>query len=109
MVTPNTNPVVAQANDDSLWNTEPAVAKAAVVGLVTSILVALGAFGLVSEEQRTAIVQAVGEVTYYLFVLLPLLASVAAGIWTRLSVWSPRSAARLAIENAQRTTPTLDI
>lgn len=92
--------VVNQANDDSLLNTEPLVAKAAVVGVATSVLVALGAFGLVTEEQRTTITHAVGELTYYLFVLLPLIVSLVTGLWARLSTFSPRSAARIAVANA---------
>lgn len=93
--------VVAQANDDSWFNTEPAVAKAVVVGGTTSVLIAAGAFGLVSEEQRTVIIDQVGNITYGVFVLLPIGISLATAAWARLSTFSPRTAARIAIANAK--------
>ncbi len=89
-----------QANDNSFWNTDPLVAKAAVVGVVTSVLVALGAFGLVSEEQRLVIIEQVGNITYGLFVILPLVISMLTALWARLSVYAPRTAARIAVRNA---------
>jgi hypothetical protein len=102
--------VVAQANDDGLMNKDPLVVKAAVVGVVTSVLVALGAFGLVTEGQRTTIIHAVGEITYYVFVLLPIVVSLATALWARLSVYAPRTAARIAVLNAEKpagAAPTL--
>jgi len=101
--------VVAQARDDSFLNTEPLVAKAAVVGIVTSICIALGAFGLISEDQRDIIVDQVGSITVALFVLAPIIISAVNALWGRLSAFSPRSAAKIAVSNAANTTgvPTL--
>ncbi len=101
--------VFAQANDNSWWNKDPLMVKAGVVGITTSILIALGAFGLVSEDQRTLVIEQVGNITYGLFVILPLLISLLTGVWARLSVYSPRSAARIAVDNASSvvTSPVL--
>jgi hypothetical protein len=92
--------VFAQANDDSLLNTDPLVAKAAVVGVTTSVLIALGAFGLVSEEQRLLVIEQVGNITYGVFVVLPLIVSLVTAIWARVSTFSPRTAAKIAVQNA---------
>lgn len=103
--------VIEQARDNSIWNTEPVVAKAAVVGITTSVLIALGAFGLVSEEQRTVIIEQVGNITYGVFVILPLVISLLTALWGRLSAYSPRSAAKIAVANAAApagAVPTLD-
>jgi hypothetical protein len=105
------NQVVAQANDNSLFNTEPVVAKAAVVGIATSILIALGAFGLVTEEQRNTIVEQVGNITVGIFIVAPFLIQIATALWQRLSAYSPRSAAKIAVDNAAApigTPPVLD-
>jgi peptidoglycan/LPS O-acetylase OafA/YrhL len=102
--------VRAQAVDTGIMNTEPVVAKAAVVGVVSSLLVALGAFGLVTEEQRTIIVEQVGNITYALFVVLPLVITMASALWGRLSAYAPRTAALIAIANLRKppgSEPTL--
>lgn len=99
--------VVAQARDTSIWNTEPVVAKAAVVGIATSILLALGAFGLVTEEQRLVIIEQIGNITYGVFVILPLVVSLLTALWGRLSAFSPRTAARSAVASAQSGVATL--
>ncbi len=96
------NPVVEQSRDNSFLNTEPLVAKAAVVGVATSILIALGAFGLVTEEQRTVIVEQVGNITFGIFVILPIIISLLNALWGRLSAFSPRTAARIAVLNASK-------
>lgn len=98
-----------QALDGSIMNTEPVVAKAAVVGVVGSVLLALGAFGLVTEDQRLAIIEQVGSITYGVFVVLPLIISIVTGVWARLSAFSPRTAAQSAVESAARGVPTLDV
>jgi hypothetical protein len=92
--------VVAQSQDNSWWNRDPLVVKAAAVGITTSVLLALGAFGLVSEEQRLVITEQVGNLAYAVFVVLPIIVSLATALWARLSVFSPRTAARIAVRNA---------
>ncbi len=96
------NEVRQQARDNSLFNTEPVVAKAAVVGFVTSVCIALGAFGLVTEEQRNIIVEQVGNITFGIFVVGPLILSLLTALWQRLSAFSPRTAARIAVLNASK-------
>ena len=91
-----------QAADTSIMSTEPVLAKAAVVGVVSSILVALGAFGLVTEEQRTIIIEQVGNVTYGLFVIAPIAITVGTALWQRLSAFAPRTAALIALANLKR-------
>ncbi len=100
--------VRAQAIDSSVFNTEPVVAKAAVVGFVTSVCLALGAFGIVTEEQRLTIIEQVGNITYGIFVILPLLVALVSALWGRLSAFSPRTAARSAVASAQSGVATLD-
>lgn len=100
--------VFAQAHDSSLWNTEPVVAKAAVVGVVTSVCLALGAFGVVSEEQRLTIIEQVGNITYGVFVVLPIIITLLTAVWQRVSAFSPRTAARSAVASAQSGVATLD-
>ena len=90
-----------QATDNSFWNTDPLVAKAAVVGVAGSVLMALGAFGIITEEQRLLIIEQIGNITYGVFVVLPIVVSLVTALWARLSVYSPRSAARIAVTNAQ--------
>lgn len=99
--------VVAQANNNAWWNTEPLVAKAAAVGFATSVLIAAGAFGLVTEEQRTVIIEQVGNVTFGVFVILPIAVSLVTALWSRVSTWSGRSVARAAVESAKTGVPTL--
>ena len=99
--------VIEQAHNTSIWNTEPVVAKAAVVGVTTSVLIALGAFGIVTEEQRTVIIEQVGNITYGVFVILPLIISLLTALWSRLSAFSPRTAARSAVASAQSGVATL--
>jgi peptidoglycan/LPS O-acetylase OafA/YrhL len=94
--------IVALSKDNSLLATEPLVAKAAVVGVVSSVLVALGAFGLVTDEQRTVIIEQVGNITYGLFVILPFAISIATALWGRLSTFAPRTAALIAIANLRK-------
>lgn len=99
--------VVAQAQDNSWWNKDPLVMKAAAVGIATSIAVSLGAFGLITDEQRTIIIEQVGNITFGVFVILPLVISLATALWARLSVFSPRTAARAAVTSATTGVPTL--
>ena len=93
--------VIAQARDNSWWNKDPVVMKGIVAGGATSICIALGAFGIISEEQRTTIVEQVGNLTVAVFVIAPIVITTGTALWQRLSAWSPRSAARIAVLNAE--------
>jgi peptidoglycan/LPS O-acetylase OafA/YrhL len=102
--------VRAQAVDNGIMNTEPLVAKATVVGVVSSLLVALGAFGLVTDEQRTVIIEQVGNITYGLFVIAPFVITMVSALWGRLSAYAPRTAALIALANLRKppgSEPTL--
>jgi hypothetical protein len=102
--------VRAQAADNSIINTEPIVAKNTVVGIVSSLLVALGAFGLVTEDQRVIIIEQVGNITYGLFVVLPLVITTVSALWARLSAYAPKTAALIALANLRKppgSEPTL--
>jgi hypothetical protein len=102
--------VVRQSLDTSIMNTEPVVAKAAVVGVVGSVLLALAAFGIVTEEQRLVIIEQIGNITYGLFTLLPIAFTIISAVWGRLSAFSPKRAAGIAVVNSVQppsVTPTL--
>lgn len=92
--------VIRQSRNDSWWNKDPLLMKAAVVGVTGSICLALGAFGIVSEEQRLTIIETIGNITYGVFTLLPLFFAIVTALWARLSVFSPRTAAKIAVANA---------
>jgi hypothetical protein len=94
--------VVRQAQDDSWWNEDPLVVKAAVTGTVGSVLLALGAFGLVTEEQRLVIIEQVGAIAYGLFVVLPFVVAMVTAIVGKVGktgVFSPKTAAEVAVRN----------
>lgn len=93
---PTRSEVVAQANNDSPLNTDPALVRGAVVGIVGAVASILVIGGYVDEGQKSALVDNVGVIVPAVLVI----ASVIQAVWTRLAVYSPRSAARIAIENA---------
>lgn len=92
-----------QAADGNVWNTEPAVVKGAVIAFIGAIgtIAVIGGW-ITSDEVKTLQDQA-GVIIPALFVILSLVQA----IWTRASVWSPRSAAQAAVASAERGVPTL--
>ena len=93
-----------QAADNSFGNTDPALARGAVVGVVTAIGSILVLSGLIDEDQKQALADNAG-------VLVPAVLAIAAivqAVWTRASVWSPRTAARGSVASARTGVPTLD-
>jgi hypothetical protein len=99
--------VKEQARDTSLLNTEPAVVRGAVISLVGAFAAVLVAFGVLDESQKQTLVDNAGTIAVAIMVILPILQ----GVWTRFAVYSPRSAAKIAVENAGQPAsaqPTLD-
>lgn len=88
--------VIEQANDNSILNTEPAVVRGAVVSLVGAVGTVLVISGAISPEQKQVLEENAGTIAVAAMTILPILLS----IWQRFSVYSPRTAARIAVENA---------
>lgn len=98
--------VTKQATDNSLGNTEPAIVAGAVVGIVGAVGSILVIGGYIDEDQRKALQDSAGQIIPALFVI----AAIVQAIITRMRAYSPRSAAQIAIVNAQApagTPPTL--
>src|SRR5215207_8635557 len=99
--------VVEQATDNSIFNAEPAVVRGAVISVVCAFAALLVVGGVLDQGQKEALEQNAGTIAVAVMVILPILQS----IWTRFAVYSPRSAAKIAVVNAAapaRTVPTLD-
>jgi hypothetical protein len=88
--------VVQQARDNSITNTDPAMVRGAVVGIVTAVGSILVIGGYISEDQKQALADNAGVIVPALFAI----AAVVQAIWTRMSVYSPRTAAKIAVANA---------
>jgi nitrate/nitrite transporter NarK len=98
--------VVRQATDNSLGNTEPAIVAGAVVGIVGAVGSILVIGGYIDDSQSQQLKDAAGQIIPALFIV----AAVVQAAWTRMKVYSPRSAAQIAIVNAKapaETPPTL--
>lgn len=98
--------VIAQAHDNSIWNTEPAVARGAVISVVGAGGTILVVFGVLDNDQKMALAENAGTIAVSMLVIIPIMQ----GLWTRLAVWSGRTAARIAVANAAKPSgaaPTL--
>jgi hypothetical protein len=99
--------VNAQAKDNSLLNTEPAVVRGAVISVVGALATLLVVGGVLDESQKRQLEDNAGTIAVAVMLILPILQSV----WTRFAVYSPRSAAQVAVANAAQPAgalPTLD-
>lgn len=88
--------VVRQANDSSWLNSEPSVVRGAVISVVGAIATLLVVGGVLDQDQKRQLEENAGTIAVAVLVILPILQS----IWTRLAVYSPRTAAKIAVENA---------
>lgn len=99
--------VLAQANDNSVWNTEPAVVRGAVISVVGAIGTLLVVSGVLDADQKQALEDNAGTIAVAVLLIVPIVQSV----WTRFAVYSGRSAARIAVATATKpggAVPTLD-
>lgn len=85
-----------QAQDPGILNTEPAVVRGAVISAVGAIATILVVLGVLTEEQKTVLQDNAGAIALAVITILPILQA----IWTRASVYSPRTAAKVAVANA---------
>ena len=92
-----------QASDGNVLNTEPAVVKGAVIAFIGAIGAIAVIGGWLTNDEVKQLQDQAGIIIPALFVVL----SIVQAIWTRASVWSPRSAARAAVASAERGVPTL--
>ena len=101
-----------QAADNSFFNTEPAVARGAVIAVVGAIATLGVVAGVLDPGQKEALEENAGTIAVAALVILPILQAV----WTRINLlipgtYSPRSAAKIAVANAakpENASPTLD-
>jgi hypothetical protein len=97
MVEPTSGVAVrAQARDNSFLNTEPAVARGAVISAVAGIGGLLVAFGVIDNDQKEVLSQNAGTIAFAALTIVPIIQA----IWTRIAVYSPRTTARIAVLNA---------
>jgi hypothetical protein len=97
MVEPTTGREVRdQARDNSFLNTEPAIARGAVIAGVGAVGTILVVFGVLDNAQKDALAENAGTIVVAILAIVPIVQAV----WTRLAVYSPRTAARIAVENA---------
>lgn len=101
----NGREVIQQAADNSVGNTEPALVRGAVVGVVTVVGSILVLGGYIDESQKQSLIDNIGVIIPAVFAI----AAVVQAFWTRFGVYSPRSAAKIAVLNASPATiaPTL--
>lgn len=97
------HPVVEQARDNSLINTEPVLLKSTIVGVVGAVASILVIGGYIDESQREALVENVGVIVPALIIILQILGA----IWSRMSAYAPKTAAKIAVVSAERGAPTL--
>jgi hypothetical protein len=90
--------VVEQARDNSIWNTEPAVARGAVIAAAGGIGTVLVVAGVLDNDQKQLLAENLGAIAFAGLTIVPIVQAV----WTRFAVWSGRTAARIALENAAK-------
>lgn len=97
--------VIEQSRDNGLWNTNPAIATGAIVGIIGAVGSILVIGGYIDESQSQALKDSAGQIVPALFIIF----AVIQAAWTRAKVYSPKTAASIAVENARATTtvPTL--
>lgn len=103
MSDPTTRDVVRQAQDDSWLNKEPAMVRGAVISAVGGLGAVLVVAGVLDEGQKQALADNAGAIAFAVWIIVPILQSA----WTRLAVWSPRTAAQVAVASAETGVPTL--
>jgi hypothetical protein len=96
-----------QSVDNSFGNTEPVLQAGTITGVVSAILAILLIGNVIDEDQRKVLEQNIGIIIPALVLLAPVIASLIG----RLRAYSPRSAAKIAVENASDASgmPTLSI
>ena len=87
--------VVDQAQDASIWNTEPAVVRGVVISIVGAVGTILVVFGWLDADQKQQLEENAGTIAVAVLVIVPILQ----GLWTRLAAYAPRTAAEIAVEN----------
>lgn len=97
------HPVIQQANDNSLGNTEP-VAISQVIAQILGIAIAVLVYKGYLEPSEGAVITAQSGI---IVAAILSLAGIIGAIAGRAKAYSPRSAAEIAVTNASRTTPTL--
>jgi len=97
------HPIVAQATDNSILNTEPVLVKSTVVGIVGAVAAILLLGGWITPEEKAALETNAGVIVPAVIVILQIVGA----IWARMSAYAPKTAAKIAIESAARGRPVM--
>jgi hypothetical protein len=101
------HPVVDISRDKSLTNTEPALITGSVVGIVGAAASILVIGGYIDADQATQLKDSAGQIVPAVLII----AAIIQAVITRLHVYSPKSAATVAVINANApvgSAPVLD-
>jgi hypothetical protein len=88
--------VVEQADDNSILNTEPAVATGVIVGAIGAIGAVAVIGGWIDQSAADELKKQAGIIVPSIFII----AGIVQGLLTRLRAYAPRTAAKIAIANA---------
>lgn len=98
--------VIEQSRDNGWLNRDPAVVRGAVISAVGAIATLLVVAGWLDASQKQVLEDNAGTIALAVLTIIPILQA----IWTRASVYSPRTAAKIAVVNAAKpegASPTL--
>ena len=90
--------VVSVATSDSIWNREPVATKAAIVGVAGAVGSVLVISGVLTEAEKVQLIDSLGVIVGAAFLIAPIIAAA----WGRASVNSPKTSAKLAIQNVDQ-------
>lgn len=85
-----------QARDPSWLNRDPAIVRGAVISLVGAVATVLVVAGVLDTEQKRVLEDNAGIIALAVLTVVPIVQAA----WTRASVYSPRTAAKIAVANA---------
>jgi hypothetical protein len=89
--------VYEQARDKTIANTEPLSLRGLIMSAVALIALVLVFNGLLTQDESDQLMDAVEKLLLALIAVAPFITA----LWGRLSVWSPKTAAGVAVQNVQ--------
>lgn len=97
--------VVAQAEDNSLENTNPVAWRGALGSIVALLLMIAVYQGWITQDSSNVVSENIDKIIDAILVILP----IAIALWARLKAYAPKTAAKIAVANASAisSVPTL--